>query len=63
MMSLGDSSTMGELAGTLIWESSGKNPELVEVFDEEKRNTKKIFAENNCSDSNDQYIQAKLSTS
>ena len=41
--------------GTLIWKSSGKNPELVEILMKKKGNTKKIFADNNY-DSNDQYV-------
>ena len=45
---------MGE-HGTLIWKSSGKNPELVEILMKKKGNTKKIFADNNY-DSNDQYV-------
>ena len=45
---------MGE-HGTLIWKSSGKNPELVENINEEKRVNTKNFADNNY-DSNDQYV-------
>ena len=44
---------MGE-HGTLIWKSSGKNPELVEIL-MKKKGIQKIFADNNY-DSNDQYV-------
>ena len=41
--------------GPLIWESSGKNPELVEVSMKKRGKTKKIFVDK-CYDSNNQYI-------